>query len=359
MKKIFINKNWKFFNKKNDIFLFNILTSKQLKISNDIDACLFVLNSVKKGINEKELYLQFEKNFSFLKKKWLNESLKLLNHWGVIGQDRKKPTDLTNGYLNGLDRQLDFLEEIFPTEGKYTKQLQLKNSKIAILGLGTIAQYIILALEASGIGNFKCIDFDLVEERNIGRQPILRVDDIGKYKTDVIGKFLTRSRDDIKVKTVNIMIKNIDDVKKIIKGYDIVLHCCDYPRFLIHRWINEACLELNMPNLLIYSGRVGPFSFPYNTSCYGCMESFLKKHVKAYDELTKDITEEGMGRYPELAVVGAITGSLAAKEVVSYILGIEIETSNHFFDISPRDIKIIKHPLPRQKNCHACGKRKQ
>lgn len=359
MQKILINKNWKFFDKKTRIYLFNVVTSKQLEITNDIDASLFVLNTIKKGISKDKLFQQFENNFFILGKKWLNESLEVLKHWGVISKLRTKPKKLTNEYLNGLDRQLDFLEEIFPAEGKYKKQLQLKNSKVVILGLGTIAQHIILALEASGIGNFKCIDFDLVEKRNIGRQPILRIDDVGKYKSDVVDKFLRESRGGIKTETQNLMIKNVEDVKKIIKDYDIVLHCCDYPRFLIHRWINEACLELNKPNLLVYSGRVGPFSFPHQTSCYGCMESFLKKHVKAYEELTREITKEGMGRYPELAVVGSITGSLAAKEIVSYILGLEIETYNNFFDISPLNIKITKHSLLKQKDCYACGKRKE
>ena len=351
-----INKNWKYFYKKNHIYLFNILTSKQLEITKDIKESLFVLNNIKKGINKKELSVKFKNSFPAMNDDWLKTSIKILKSWGTINKNRVKPKQLTKKYLNGLDRQLDFLEEIFPKNGKFKKQLQLKNAKIAVLGLGSIAQYIILALEASGIGNFKCVDFDLIEKRNIGRQPILRINDIGKYKSDVVCKFLKENRSDIKIKNQKIMIKNVNDVKKIIKDCDIVLHCCDYPRFLIHRWINEACLNLNKPNLIVYSGRVGPFSFPHKTSCYGCMELFLKKHVKAYNELTNEITNEGMGRYPELAVVGSITGSLAAKEIISNILGLEVETRNHFFDISPSTIKITKHLLPKQKNCYACGK---
>jgi len=357
MKKISINKNWRFFNKKTCVNLFNIVTSKQLEINSDVEASLFVLNNLKKGISRKKLFLVFANDFPKLGEKWLDKSLMALMSYGVINKNQIKPKSLTDEYLNGLDRQLDFLGEIFPAEGKYVKQLQLKNSRIAILGLGTIAQYVILALTSSGVGNFKCIDFDSVEKRNIGRQPILRASDVGKYKADVVNKFLKESRDDIKIETKNIMIESVVDVKNIIKDCDIVLHCCDYPRFLIHRWINEACLELNKPNLLVYSGRVGPFSLPYKTSCYGCMESFLKKNVKAYEELTEEITKEGLGRYPELAVVGSITGSLAAKEVVSYILGLEVETFDGFFDISPFNIKITRHSLPRQKDCYACEKR--
>lgn len=214
MEKISINKNWKYFNKKNHIYLFNIVTSRQLEIVDNIKASLFILNNIKKSVNKKELFLQFKKNFPSLGEDWLIQSLKILKQWGVINKNRIKPKNLTIGYLNGLDRQLDFLEEVFPEEGKYKKQLQLKNAKIAILGLGTIAQYIILALEASGVGNFKCIDFDLIEKRNIGRQPILRIDDIGKYKFEVIGKFLEESRSNIKIKTQKIMIKNVKDVKK-------------------------------------------------------------------------------------------------------------------------------------------------
>jgi molybdopterin/thiamine biosynthesis adenylyltransferase len=357
MRILALNKNWRFVTKEDKIYLINLVTSKQLEISENIEATLFLLENLRKGLKKSELVFQMEHKFPKLNPKWVIDSLRVLKAYGILQNPSVRPYSLSEKYLLGLDRQLDFLEEMFPREGKYKKQIQLKESKVAVLGLGTIAQYIILPLVASGIGKFKCIDFDVVEGRNIGRQPILRKNDIGKSKAEVIRGFLLESRFGIKVKAEKRMIQSSKGVEAFVRDCDIVLHCCDYPRFLIHRWINEACLKLKKPNLLVYSGRVGPFSIPFKTSCYGCLETFLKKHVVAYKELTSLIREEGLGRYPELAVVGALTGALAAKEIIAYILGIAPETFNTFFDINPFTLQITKHPLQRQKLCYACNKK--
>ncbi len=357
MEKLVLNKNWRFLRKGNTVYLINIITSKQLEIIGDQEEALFVLSNLRKGITKVALTTEFLHRFPKLGYKWLTDSLVRLEQQGLFQLFRRRPSPLSEKYLLGLDRQLDFLEEMFSKKGKYEMQVKLKESKIAVLGLGTIAQYTLYSLLSSGVGHFTCVDFDIVEERNIGRQPILRRSDIGKTKAEVVERFLRESRYGLKVKAKKKMIQSIRDVKELIRDCDIVLHCCDYPRFLIHRWINEACLILRKPNLLVYSGRVGPFSIPFKTSCYGCLETFLKKHVIAYDELAELIREEGLGRYPELAVVGGLTGVLAAKEVVAYILGIPPETLNAFLDVSPFSLTVNRHPLPRQKQCYACGKK--
>ncbi|MDP2947488.1 MAG: ThiF family adenylyltransferase [Nanoarchaeota archaeon] len=355
MSKIFLSKNWRFIEKENKIYFFNFVTSKQVEINEDKEMASSFLKGLQGGIEKSTLLKKLRNEFPDMSLKWFNDSIKALKKYYIIQNRKIRPSGLSLRYLAGLDRQLDFLDEMFPNEGGYKKQIELKKIKVAILGLGTISQYIILPLIASGVGNFKCVDFDLIEERNIGRQPIFRRNDIGKSKASVIKDFIKKSRFDIKAETKKKMLRGIDDVKEFIYGCDIVIHCCDYPRFVIHRWINEACLSLNIPNLLVYSGRVGPFSIPFKTSCYGCLETFLKQYVLIYDDFAEKIRKEGLGRYPELAVVGALTGTLAAKEIIAYILGIPVETYNAFFDINPRNVQIIKHPLPRQKKCYACS----
>ncbi|MBD3208355.1 MAG: hypothetical protein GF370_02800 [Candidatus Nealsonbacteria bacterium] len=357
MKKILLNKNWRVIKRKDRICLLNLVTSKQLEITEDKDITLYLFDGLKEKISQEALFRLLKSRFPRINNEWLEKALEDLKEYGVIRSPRTRPSSLPKPYLIGLDRQLDFLEETFPEEGKYKKQTELKETKIAFLGLGIISQYIILPLIASGVGKFKCIDFDIVEKRNIGRQPMFRDEDIGKSKSKVVKDFIENSRFATEVESANKMIKSPKDVKDFVEGCNIVLHCCDYPRFTIHRWINQACLEIGMPNLLVYSGRVGPFSIPYETSCYGCLETFLGRHVVSYKEFTKIIKEEGFGRYPELAVVAGMTGVLAAKEIIGYILGITPETYNAFFDINPFTLKVKKHSLPREKKCYACGEK--
>ena len=216
-----------------------------------------------------------------------------------------------------------------------------------------------MALVSSGIGSFKCVDFDTVDERNIGRQPIFKKTDIGRPKSEIVKEYILSNRKDVKVEAYNIKLNNTKDVEKIIADCDIVIHLCDLPRFLIHRWINSACLRLNKPNILCYSGRVGPLCIPYKTACYGCLETEMKKKFVLYEQMANDITYGEFTRFPELAVVGAISGVLVAKEVIGYVLDIKPQTYNAFFDINPFDLKIVLHKLPRQKSCYACSNKNE
>lgn len=62
---------------------------------------------------------------------------------------------------------------------------KLKNSKVAIFGIGGVGGYAVEALARSGVGNLDLIDNDTVSLTNINRQIIALHSTIGKYKTDV------------------------------------------------------------------------------------------------------------------------------------------------------------------------------
>lgn len=361
MDKVYFNRNWIFIKNKKNIFLYNFVSSKELLIDKYIEPSIYLLKSFSSTDygHIQEIFKDFKNKFQNLDKKWFTDSLKQLRKRGIIKDIKKKPRDLTQQYLLGLDRQIDYLEDLFPNKNKYQIQKGLKDTKIAILGLGSVAQSIIQCLVASGIGNYVCVDFDVVEERNIGRQPIFRKTDIGKTKANAIKKYIEESRYGNKVKVFNKMIKSPKDVEQMIIDCDVVLQCCDYPRFVVHRWINNACLKLKKPNLLVHAGRIGPLSIPYKSSCYGCLEKFYEKHFIAYKDIKKIIISEGFGRYPTLSIIPSITGVIAAKEVIAFLLGMSHDSHNAFLDIEPYTLQTTKHILKRQKNCHACGRNKK
>ena len=62
---------------------------------------------------------------------------------------------------------------------------KLKNSRVAIFGVGGVGGYSVEALARSGVGAIDLIDDDKVCLTNINRQIIADVKSIGKYKVDV------------------------------------------------------------------------------------------------------------------------------------------------------------------------------
>lgn len=63
---------------------------------------------------------------------------------------------------------------------------KLKNSRVAVFGVGGVGGYVTEALARSGIGAVDLIDNDTVSESNINRQIIALHSTLGQYKTDVM-----------------------------------------------------------------------------------------------------------------------------------------------------------------------------
>ena len=62
---------------------------------------------------------------------------------------------------------------------------KLKNSKVAIFGLGGVGSYVLEGLVRAGIGNFILVDRDEVDITNLNRQIIATRKNVGKPKVEV------------------------------------------------------------------------------------------------------------------------------------------------------------------------------
>lgn len=62
---------------------------------------------------------------------------------------------------------------------------KLKNSKVAIFGIGGVGSFVVEALARAGVQNFVLVDKDVVSISNINRQLIATYDTIGKAKVEV------------------------------------------------------------------------------------------------------------------------------------------------------------------------------
>jgi len=61
--------------------------------------------------------------------------------------------------------------------------LKIRNSKVAVFGLGGVGGYTVEALVRAGVGNLILIDSDNVEPSNLNRQIIATRESLGKAKT--------------------------------------------------------------------------------------------------------------------------------------------------------------------------------
>jgi len=88
----------------------------------------------------------------------------------------------------------------------------LKNSKVAICGLGGIGSPVAENLARIGIGNFSILDHGTFEPTNSNRQIYSFTDTDGKWKTDVTEEYFHKINPEAKVKKfIELTPENVDD----------------------------------------------------------------------------------------------------------------------------------------------------
>ena len=80
---------------------------------------------------------------------------------------------------------------------------KLKNSHVAVFGIGGVGGYVIEALVRSGIGKIDIFDNDTVSMSNLNRQIIATRETVGRYKTEVIKERILSINPDIEVNAYN------------------------------------------------------------------------------------------------------------------------------------------------------------
>jgi tRNA A37 threonylcarbamoyladenosine dehydratase len=79
---------------------------------------------------------------------------------------------------------------------------KLKNSKVAVLGVGGVGSYTVEALARAGIGSLVLVDFDVVDATNINRQLHALHNSVGKVKVELMAERVKLINPDISVTTI-------------------------------------------------------------------------------------------------------------------------------------------------------------
>ncbi|MCH5202696.1 MAG: tRNA threonylcarbamoyladenosine dehydratase [Oscillospiraceae bacterium] len=232
------------------------------------------------------------------------------------------------------------MEDIFiRTELLYGKKAMenLKNSRVAVFGVGGVGGYVVEALVRSGIGAIDLIDKDTVDPSNINRQIIATTKTIGRSKVDVAKERALEINPDIKVNTYNTFFlpetaKNFD-----FSRYDYVVDAIDTVTGKIQLVI--SCEETHTPIIssMGAGNKINPTGFEvtdiYKTSVCPLarvMRQELKKRgikkLKVVYSKEQPLTPMGADnnnggkRIPgSTAFVPSVVGLTIAGEIINYL----------------------------------------
>lgn len=219
---------------------------------------------------------------------------------------------------------------------------KLKNSHIAIFGLGGVGGYVAEGLSRSGIGQFTLIDYDIVDITNINRQIIATHSSIGKYKTELFEKRIKDISPDAKIKLLTKKYEKSEN--ELFFGeehYDFVVDAIDMVTSKIDLIV--SCYEKNIPIIssMGMGKRLDPSHIRLTTldKTYNCgLAKVMRRELKAYgitklpcvfsDEicefaLADKVTEKkGIG---SSAFVPSVAGFTIASYIIRNLIGEENE----------------------------------
>lgn len=221
---------------------------------------------------------------------------------------------------------------------------KLKNSKVALFGIGGVGGYAAEALARSGIGSFLLVDNDVISLSNINRQIIALHQTVGKYKVDVMKErildinpeadvtvskcfFLPENSGEIDFSDCSYIVDAVDTVSAKI---EIVMKAAKYNVPVISSMGTGNKLDASMLRIAdIYDTSVCPLA---RVMRHELRERGIKKLKCVYstekpikpDSSHMNMTDDGALKRQipgSIAFVPSVAGLLMAGEVVRDLCG--------------------------------------
>lgn len=203
-------------------------------------------------------------------------------------------------------------------------QACIRQSHVALIGVGGLgcaaAQYLV----SSGIGRLTLCDFDDVTESNLARQILYKASDLGRAKTEVAAETLRALNPETTIATHARRMTD-SDMLSLFPDCDFVIDASDNygTRLAVNRamlalkipWLMASCIRLEGQLMLLRP------DLP-NQPCYRC----------AYGQAPDTLEDcPGAGIF---APVAGITGVCAAHFALACLSGLPVAQGLHLFDAS-------------------------
>jgi len=126
------------------------------------------------------------------------------------------------------------------------EQQILKNSRVAIAGLGGVGGGHLLTLTRLGIGNFNIADFDEFEIHNFNRQAGAFLSTTGQKKADTLEQMALDINPDLKINKFEegVTDENLDE---FLKDADVYVDGLDFFALHARKLVFNRCTQLKIP----------------------------------------------------------------------------------------------------------------
>lgn len=120
--------------------------------------------------------------------------------------------------------------------------LKLKNSKVAVFGLGGVGGHAAEALVRAGIGSLDLIDFDTVSLSNINRQLAALHSTVGKKKVEVLKERFIDINPELVINTFPVFYDSETKNQFDLSKYDYIVDAIDSVKSKINLIVNATAV---------------------------------------------------------------------------------------------------------------------
>lgn len=207
---------------------------------------------------------------------------------------------------------------------------KLKNSTIAVIGLGGVGGYSVEALARSGVGSIIIVDYDTIDVTNLNRQIISTTSNIGKSKVEEYQKRIKEINPDTNVIAIDkkLDISNIEEILKY--KIDFLIDAID--DIPAKQELIKKCLTNNI-NIISSMGtgnKIDPSKLEIidiTKTSYDPLAKKIRKYLKTNDikgklsvVYSKEQNQKFEGSIPSMIFVPATAGIMAANYVIRKII---------------------------------------
>ncbi len=221
-------------------------------------------------------------------------------------------------------------------------QLELKKSKVCVVGLGGLGSVATMQLAGLGVGFLRVVDCDVVDVSNLHRQHLYGVDKKGVSKVEAAAERLSRLNPYIVVEAVQCAV-NEENAKELIQGMDVVVDGLD--NMQTRYAVNRACVELGVS-----------YVFGAVTETMGNVSTIIPKKSVCLECFygNKSGKSEVAGVHPSAV---NIIASLEVSESIKLLTGQTPCLVNKLlnFDLNTLEMNLV--PLSRVESCPVCDTR--
>ncbi|WP_265500322.1 HesA/MoeB/ThiF family protein [Paracoccus beibuensis] len=196
---------------------------------------------------------------------------------------------------------------ILPQVGAHGQQ-RLSEAHALIIGAGGLGCPALQYLTGAGVGRITLVDPDRVEETNLHRQPIFRMDQLGHPKADAAALAMAALDPKVQVAPRAEWLTPAN-APALVAGADVVLDCAD--SFAVSLTLSDACMAAARP---LISGSALAMS-GYALGCCGSSAPSLRAVFPDLPAQGASCATAGV-LGPVVGMIGALQAQMALAEVL-------------------------------------------